>query len=67
MKIIQITFNLTDELGIKSIVIDQNDTGLPNNTDTIENLAFALYKVIKVNRQDLQIQDILHESKLKLT
>ena len=64
MKMIQITLNLTDELAIKSIFIDENDTGLPNDTTLLENVAIGLIKVINKNRKDLQIQDLLYEANI---
>jgi hypothetical protein len=66
MKYIQLGFFLTDELGIKSILIDQNNTGLPNDSKLLENIAFAILKASHINRDSLILQDLLNELDISL-
>lgn len=61
MKAITLTFNLTDELGLKSIVFDYNDTGLPENSETLRKIAIATLKAISDNQESCGVQDLLND------
>jgi len=61
MKNIQISISLSDDLGIKAIVYNYNDTELPSNSETLGNIAIAILKSLHLNKDDLLIQDLLNE------
>jgi hypothetical protein len=61
MKYIQLGLHLTDDLGIKSVTIDHNETDLPSDSKLITLIAFALLKSIHLNKSDLELQDMLNE------
>ncbi len=65
MKRVSLTIGLTDDLGIKSVVIDYNDTGLLDDSVLIEKIALTLIKSIYINKEDIYIQDILNELNIK--
>ena len=65
MSIIQLTFELSDDLGLKSITFDYNDTKLPSSSETLGNIAIAILRAIEVNKDDLVIQDLLSELGIK--
>lgn len=66
MKWLQFSFNLTDDLAIKDVVIDWNDTGLPSDSKLIKMVAIALLKSIKLNEDTLAVQDLLNELDIKV-
>ena len=59
MKYINLGITLTDELGIKSVVIYANDTELESDSGLIKLLAYALLKSMVLNKDDLELQDLL--------
>ena len=61
MKHIQITVGLSDDLGIKSITFDYNDTNLPCDSKLIELLSFAMLKSCRINEESVKVQDLLNE------
>lgn len=61
MKNIQLSISLSDDLGLKAIVYDYNDTELPSNSETLGNIAIAILKSLHLNKDDLLIQDLLNE------
>ena len=66
MKLIQLTFELTDELGIKSISYVYNDTDLPSNSETLGSIAIAILKAINLNKDSLLVQDLLNELNIEV-
>lgn len=66
MPTIQLMINLTDELGIKSIVFSYNDTRLPNNSETLGLIAAAMLKSLSLNNESLLVQDFLNELDIKV-
>lgn len=54
-----------EDLGLKSVVIDSNDTGLPSDSKLIEKAAFVMLRSIYKNADDLVIQDLLNELNIK--
>jgi hypothetical protein len=66
MKHITLTLKLTDNLGIKSIIIDDNETELPSDSNLIKICAIAMLESIAINKEDLQVQDILNDLDIKV-
>jgi len=56
-KMIKLTFEISDDYKLKSIVFDYNDTGLPNSSHTLKNLATAILVAVSENKKSLIIQD----------
>ena len=65
MKYVELGIFLTDDLGIKAVVIDQNETGLPSNSELIEKVCITLLKSLSLNKEDVQLQDLLNELNIK--
>lgn len=65
MKHIQITVGLTDDLGVKSITFDYNDTHLPCDSKLIELLSFAMLTSCRTNKESMGVQDLLNETGIK--
>jgi len=61
MKWIQLSISLDDELRMKKIIIDINTTDQPSDSKLIKNISIAMLKSIKLNKDDLAIQDLLSE------
>ena len=61
MKRITITFGINDKNCIKEIFFDLNETDMPNDSKTLENLAITLLKNIQIDRGSLEVQDLLNE------
>jgi hypothetical protein len=61
MKSINLQIWLTDNLGIKSVVIGDNTTGLPSDSNLIKEVGIALLQSISLNKESIQIQDLLNE------
>jgi hypothetical protein len=66
MKRIQLTFNLTDKLGLRSVEFDYNSTHLPNDSELITKVCFAAIKAVRLNKDDMQLQDLLNELNIGL-
>ena len=65
MKHIILDFKFTDDLGLKSTVIDYNDTDLNNDSDLLRMIAFTLLKALHINKDDIVLQDLLNEIGIK--
>lgn len=65
MKTIQLTFNLSEDLAMKSIIYSYNDTDLPSNSETLGNIAIAMLRSLNLNKDDLIVQDLLIELDIK--
>lgn len=63
--IIQLMFDIKADFCLKSVTFEYNDTGLPDNSDTLKNLAIAILKSIKVNQDSIGVQDLLNELNIK--
>lgn len=61
MKHIKLDIILTDDLGIHSVVFDQNDTELKSDSKLIEKIAVTLIKSTHLNKDSLIVQDMLNE------
>jgi hypothetical protein len=64
MKTITISFGIVDDC-IKQIVFDENETDMPNNSETLEMLAFTLLTVISKEKDSMKVQDVLNELNIK--
>lgn len=67
MAIIQLMLNLTDDLRIKNIIYEYNDTNLPSNSETLGNIAVAILRSLKLNKDSLVVQDLLIELNIDLS
>lgn len=59
--IIQLTFRLTETLGMKSVTVDLNTTDLPSDSELIKKLAFTILKSLSLNKEDIAVQNLLNE------
>ena len=66
MKYIQLGITLNDDLAIKSAIIYHNDTGLEDDYKLIELVSIALLKSVILNKEDLELRDILKECGISL-
>lgn len=64
--IIQLMFDIKDDMGLKSITFQYNDTPLPENSETLKSLAITILKSLKLNRDSVMVQDLLNELDIKL-
>lgn len=62
---IEFGVNLNNELGIKSLLINQNTTELPNNSELIKLVAIGLLKAVELNEDSLAVQDLMSELGIK--
>ena len=67
MKYIQLGIHLTDDLGIKAITIDHNESGLNSDSELIKRLSIAMLKGLVINKESVAIQDLLNEVNISLT
>ena len=67
MKYIQLGIHLTEELGLKSVTIDHNETDLPSDSNLINLVAFALLRSINLNKESVDLQDVLNELGITVT
>jgi len=65
--LIQLSFTLTKELGLKSIIIDCNTTNMPSDSELVKKLAFTVLKSIQLNKEDILVQDLLNEIGINIT
>lgn len=61
MPYIQIGLSLNPELGLKSVSINFNDTGLPDDSELIKKIAIVLLTAISMNSESVKVQDLLNE------
>jgi hypothetical protein len=61
MAYIQLGLFFNDKLGLKSVRIEHNDTGLPDDSKLLERVAFTLLKAIRINEDSVKVQDLLNE------
>lgn len=65
MKYVTVVFCLTDDLLLKEIVIDSNDTELPSDSDLLKKLSCATLKSLHLNKDSVMVQDLLNELDIK--
>lgn len=61
MKYIQIGIYLTDDLGIKKVVIDENNTHLPSDSELLKRVSKTILKSLGINEESVKVQDLLSE------
>lgn len=66
MKHIELDIVLTDDLGIKAVVFNRNDTELPNDSKLLSMIGVALIRSVHLNRESMEIQDTLRELNIEL-
>jgi len=67
MKHIQLLIHLSEDLVLKSVEIEYNDTGHPDDSKLLEMVAYTLLKALKRNKEDIKVQDLLNELKIERT
>ena len=65
MNLIQLNFNISDDGGLKSITFSYNDTELPDNSTTLKLLAESVLASLKLNHDDIIVQDLLNDLDIK--
>lgn len=58
---IELRINLNEELGITSVLIMHNDTGLKSDSNLISKVSEALIKAVDINKNDCKLQDMLQD------
>lgn len=58
---IELRINLNEELGITSVLIMHNDTGLKSDSILISKVSEALIKAVDINKNDCKLQDMLQD------
>lgn len=61
MKKLTITLNLTDDLKVKSIVFEENETGIKSDSELLNNAATAILSLLKSNKDDIEVQELLND------
>jgi hypothetical protein len=65
MKYIQLSIELTDDLALKKIVFLCNDTGLESDSKLVELIGIAFIKSIYLNKDDLELTEMLDKLGIK--
>ena len=61
MKIIQLLFEVSDDLSLKSVTVEYNGTDLASDSTLIKNLCTATLKSLINNKDSVVVQDLLNE------
>ena len=61
MKYLILTYTISDDLLLKQIDFDYNDTGLSDDTKTLLKISIATIKAILKNEESSAVQDLLNE------
>lgn len=59
--IISLAVHLNEDLGITSVTISNNTTGLPSDSTLIKLVAVTLLESIRLNKDELVVSDLLSE------
>ena len=65
MKYIELGIQLTDDLRLKSVTVNHNNTDFESDSKLIQRLAFAILKSIHANKESTGVQDLLNELDIK--
>lgn len=65
MKSIDLQLFFNDDLGLKSVSIGYNDTGLNDDSELLRKVAVVLLKSLHSNSDDVAVQDLLNELGIK--
>lgn len=60
MKHIKLLYSFTDDLALKEVEFQFNDTGLEDNSDLLKKVSIAMLKSIYHNEDSLAVQDLLN-------
>lgn len=63
---IQLGLHLTEDLGLKSVTIDQNTTELESDSVLLKNVAVCILKAISLNSKDISLQDLLNRNDIRI-
>lgn len=66
MKYLELGIELSDELALKSIIFHCNETGIEGSARLLRLLAIALLKSIEMNKEDIELQDILFKNGISI-
>ncbi len=66
MKYIQIGFHFDDDLGLRKIQFQHNETELKNDSELIKNLAITMLRSVNLNKNDCLLQDLLNDLDINL-
>jgi hypothetical protein len=66
MRCLQIHFEFTEELVLKKVVFLHNETGIEESPVLMRQLAICLLKRISLNKEDIELQDILFKAGIKI-
>lgn len=61
MPTIVLQLDISNDLGVKSVIIDYNDTGLPDDSNLIRKVAITLLKCLDQNEDSIKTADMLNE------
>lgn len=61
MKKIILELEISDEMTLKSVIIQENDTDMPNDSTTIRKLGWTIFKACEENKESCAIQDLMSE------
>lgn len=65
MGYIQLTIFLREDLGIKGVRVDHNDTGFIEDANFMESLAATLLATVKEHKDSIKVQHLLNELGIK--
>lgn len=61
MRMVTLSYVLNEDLGLKSISFDYNDTGLEENSGLLRSIAFATIEALVKNDDSVKVQYLLNE------
>jgi len=66
MKYINIGFSFTDDLALKHITINHNDTELDSDSELVKKVIMTALKSFHLNKDDVSFQDLLNKNDIKI-
>jgi hypothetical protein len=67
MKCLTLVLCYNEELALKSVLIDKNETGLTSNSELVKIAAINMLKSFYLNKDDLLVQDLLRELNITIS
>ena len=61
MKTIQLHLSFTDELGLKSIIFQYNDTGIPSDRELLKSIANGIIQNIEIDEMIDEAKELLNK------
>lgn len=65
MKNLTISFEFTDDLGLKGLEFVENETNLPSDSKLLKRLAICILKAVDLNPEEMSTHDLLVELGIK--